>query len=88
MGGISRHIVVEYNVLFRFAALDNLLCPCVQFGFNLIDDRNYKRRQKRKDECIQLLCVSLASSLLMRQILAQSNHARHMLIKQPLDSFI
>ena len=60
MGGISRHIVTEYNELLRFAALDDLLRSRVQFRLDLVDNWYYQWRQERENEYIQLVCVSLA----------------------------
>ena len=60
MGGISRHIVTEYNELLRFAALDDLLRSRVQFRLDLVDNWYYQWRQERENEYVQLVCVSLA----------------------------
>ena len=60
MGGISRHIVTEYNELLRFAALDDLLRSRVQFRLDLVDDWYYQWCQERENEHVQLVYVSLA----------------------------
>ena len=60
MGRISRHIVTEDIELLRFAALDNLLRSRVQFRLDLVNNWYYQWRQERENECVQLVCVSLA----------------------------
>lgn len=52
MGGISRHIVTEYYILLRFAALDDLLRSCVQFRLDLVDNWYYQWSQERENEYI------------------------------------
>ncbi len=59
MGGISRHIVTEYNELLRFAALDDLLRSRVQFRLDLVYDWYHQWCQKRENEYVQLVWASL-----------------------------
>ena len=56
MSWIGGLIFIKDNKLLVFTALNNLRRSSIEFGLDLIDDRQYERSKKAKDENIQLFC--------------------------------